>query len=116
MTVQRIMFDLNDLARECHTVAASKGWVWDPVNFGEILALVHSELSEALEEYRDGKLFDEVYKGPNGKPEGIPIELADAIIRILHFCDCFSIDINNAVIQKLEYNKTRPHRHGNKVV
>lgn len=49
-----------------------------------------------------------------GKPEGIPIELADAIIRILDYCGYAGIDIDAAISQKHEYNKSRPYRHGGK--
>lgn len=82
--------------------------------FPEVLALIHSEVSEALEEYRNGRLPTEVYTGNNGKPEGIPIELADVIIRVLDYCGYAGIDIDAAISQKHEYNKTRPYRHGGK--
>lgn len=80
----------------------------------EVLALIHSEVSEALEEYRNGRLPTEVYAGNNGKPEGIPIELADVIIRVLDYCGYAGIDIDAAISQKHEYNRTRPYRHGGK--
>lgn len=67
-----------------------------------------------LEEYRKGRQATEVYPGNNEKPEGIPIELADAIIRILDYCGYAGIDIEAAILQKHEYNKTRPYRHGGK--
>ena len=106
--------DLNDFAEEVHALAMEKGW-WDPApSFPEVLALIHSEVSEALEEYRNGRLPTEVYTGNNGKPEGIPIELADVIIRVLDCCGYAGIDIDAAISQKHEYNKTRPYRHGEK--
>jgi NTP pyrophosphatase (non-canonical NTP hydrolase) len=54
--------------------------------------------------------------GGNKKPEGVPIELADCIIRILDYCGHAGIDIEQAIKIKHEYNKTRPHRHGGKVI
>lgn len=75
--------------------------------FPEIVALIHSELSEALEEYRSNHGVTEVYQEAE-KPEGVPIELADAIIRILDYCGYAGIDIVAALERKHEYNKSPP--------
>lgn len=110
------MITINDLQNEVHQNAIAHGW-WDGEErtFGELIALCHSELSEALEEYRKGKAVDDGYT-ENGKPEGIPIELADCVIRILDMCGHYNIDLETALLEKHEYNKTRPYRHGNKVI
>ena len=50
---------------------------------------------------------------PN-KPEGVPTELADVIIRILDFCEWAGIDLQAIMEQKHAYNLTRAYRHGNK--
>lgn len=105
-----------DMMREIHETAVSKGW-WDngDRNFGEQIALFHSELSEALEEWRNGRPLEEVYFGEGGKPEGVPIELADAVIRIMDTCGRYGIDLEKAILTKMAYNKTRVRRHGGKV-
>lgn len=81
---------------------------------------MHSEVSEALEEYRNGHAIDEFYytkdKQGNDKMEGIPSELADIIIRVLDICGAYNINISAAVIEKMRYNKTRPYKHGGKIV
>lgn len=77
------------------------------------LALIHSEVSEALEEYRNGHPAAEV-RIEDGKPEGIPVELADAVIRIFDLCGACGIDLEDVVRQKMIFNATRPHRHGGK--
>lgn len=51
-----------------------------------------------------------------GKPEGVPVELADCIIRILDFCGYTGIDIQDVLHQKLDYNDTRSYKHGGKIV
>lgn len=108
---------LNSIARQVHNTAKEKGW-WDTNRqVPECLALIHSEISEALEEYRileDGKSFDEIRWTPQGKPEGFAVELADAIIRILDLSGHLGIDLDIALIEKMNYNKEREHRHGNK--
>ncbi len=72
----------------------------------ELLCLIHSEISEALEAYRNGiKAGD---KGCIGE------ELADAVIRIFHFAYLFNIDIIAEVDKKHKTNIDRPFRHGNK--
>ena len=103
-----------EVARQIHENAVDHGWWDEERGFPEVLALIHSEVSEALEEYRNGRLPTEVYTGNNGKPEGIPIELADVIIRVLDYCGYAGIDIDAAISQKHEYNRTRPYRHGGK--
>jgi hypothetical protein len=113
--------NLNQLAKEIHSVAIEHGWWDEPRRFGEIIALCHSELSEALEEYRNGMPnvyyrckvnIEEGYEGKETiadgsgycnipceecsdrceKPEGIAVELADCIIRILDYYGHESID------------------------
>lgn len=104
-------YDLTSLAYMAYSLAASKGFWDDEPNLGEKIALIHSELSEALEEVRAGHAPDEVY-WVDGKPEGLPIELADAVIRIADLCGHYGIDLNAVVHQKLLYNQTRPTKHG----
>lgn len=106
--------DFNKLAKEINEVAVQHGWWEEPRGFPEIIALLHSEISEAFEEYRNGREEHEIYY-EGSKPCGIPIEFADEMIRILDTCSQLEIDIDEAMKIKLEYNKTRPYRHGNKV-
>ena len=108
------MTGINEVAKEIHENAVKHGWWNEERGFPEILALIHSEVSEALEEYRNGHRAMEVYYGYDEKPEGIPIELADVIIRILDYCAYAGIDIDAAISEKHEYNKSRPYRHGGK--
>lgn len=104
---------INGLVKTAHKAAADKGF-WDTKpNLGEKIALIHSEISEALEEVRAGHAPDEVYE-VDGKPEGLPIELADAVIRIADLCGHYGIDLNAAVDKKLRYNRHRPAKHGKK--
>lgn len=80
----------------------------------ELLALV----SEALEDIRNNKGMTQIWYEKDGdgndKPCGIPIEMADIIIRVLHFCGKHNIDIRTAVLEKMKYNDSRPYLHGKK--
>ena len=69
--------------------------------FGDIISLMHTELSEAYEEYRNHHELNETYYEEDGKPNGVPSELADVVIRILDFCESKKIDLENIIIEKM---------------
>lgn len=100
---------INELVSRAHENAVRHGF-WDkPPEFGTAIALIHSELSEALEEHREGK---NAYYVENGKPEGYAVELADAVIRIADLCGYMGIDLESVISEKMKYNESRPYRHG----
>lgn len=104
---------VNIMRNTVHNNAKEHGWHDTPREFGTLCMLMVSEISEAFEEHREHRRPNEVYE-KNGKPEGIPIELADCIIRILDYCGAENIDIGEALEVKHKYNITRSYRHGNK--
>jgi hypothetical protein len=114
------MNTLSDLQKQIHETAVEKGWWEDDRNFGMVLALIHSEISEALEAWREspvhfylGAPSGPLVEGPR-KPEGWGIELADAVIRILDVCEVHGLNLQDLIEMKMEYNKTRSYRHGGK--
>jgi NTP pyrophosphatase (non-canonical NTP hydrolase) len=107
---------ITELVKHAHQTAKDKGWHFPLPSFAGQIALCHSELSEALEAYRDGLPVYKVVYGDGKKPEGVPIELADVVIRIADMCGYYGIDLEQAIKEKMEYNRGRPYRHGNKVI
>jgi len=105
---------ISALQEDVRIYTKEKGWD-DDRTLGDLLLLVVREISEAYEEYRDWHEPNEV-RVVHGKPEGIPIELADAVIRILSLCSKYDINLESALLMKHEFNKTREHRHGGKRV
>lgn len=123
---------IREVARACHENSIAHGW-WEGMRRGpdqpvdaslavatvpEKLVLIHSEVSEALEEYRTlpaGVLRQgETHAG--GKPVGFDSELADVVIRVFDLAESLGIDIERAILAKHAYNITRPHRHGGKAI
>lgn len=127
------------LVNVAHSNAVNKGRYDESRSFGDIISLIHSELSEALEDHRNGRGFTETWyefkdvdgktfesnlsewqyapgEWMPGKPCGIPSELADAVIRIFDACGHYGIDLEYAIRGKMAYNATRPNRHGGKVL
>jgi NTP pyrophosphatase (non-canonical NTP hydrolase) len=105
--------DIKELQIASHAIAVDRGWWEEDRNVGEILALIHSEVSEALEEWRDNQDMTEI-RTEGDKPVGFPIELADTLIRICDLAESAGIDLNAALKIKMNYNATRPWRHGGK--
>lgn len=92
-----------------HRTATGAGWYLDPAtgepvkrNFGEVVALMHSELSEALEADRKGLMDDKL---PHR--DGREVEFADCILRILDTAAALGLDVAGALIEKNRYNQER---------
>jgi len=97
------------LIEEALGVSKEKGWIKG--NDGEALALMHSELSEALEAIRHGNPPSEHIPEFSALEE----ELADVIIRIASFCGHRGLHfLGEAIIAKLEFNAQREYKHGGK--
>lgn len=100
----------DNIQKDVHETAKSKGW-WDSERTdGELIALVHSELSEALEALRHGNPPDD--KIPEFS--GAEAELADVVIRIMDMAERRGWQVADAIVAKIAFNKTRAHKHGGK--
>lgn len=97
--------DLSYLANACYNNAVEKGFHDEERSFGDEVALIHSEVSEALEEYR---------KSGNPTDATVVAEFADIIIRVCDTAGRYGIDLDQAVKAKMSKNRERPHRHGGK--
>ena len=93
---------INNLCKEAFETATSKGWHDTPRETGTLLALIHSEVSEALEADR------------RGNSDNFAEELADVCIRVFDLCGSRGINLEKAILEKMEYNKGRSYKHGGK--
>lgn len=111
---------INATVDACHGRAKAAGW-WNDLHTGEsllqtrnipeMLCLIHSEISEAMEGYRKSLMDDKLPNRPM-----FEVELADAIIRIFDLAGSQGFDLGGAMIEKMEYNRTRAdHKPENRV-
>ncbi len=107
------MNDINYMTKLIHENSKAHGWWETERELPEIIALCHSELSEALEAYRNNEpmVWDN-----NGKPDGIAVEMADCVIRIFDWFGANGIDTFDVMYKKHKYNITRPYKHGGKKI
>ena len=105
--------DIKELQIASHAIAVDRGWWDDGDEIPGRIALIHSEVSEALEEWRDNHPMSEI-RWEGTKPLGFPVELADVLIRVTDLAEAVGIDLNEALKLKNAYNATRPWRHGGK--
>jgi NTP pyrophosphatase (non-canonical NTP hydrolase) len=105
---------INELADSIHDIALDHGFWESNRTIGESISLIHSELSEWLEAARHRTC------SLNRMDEHCPefsneeIEAADAIIRILDLAAKEQYKIGEALMAKIEFNKSRPYKHGEK--
>lgn len=101
-----------------HNYAKEKGWWQGTADTSAKLMLMATEVHEAFEEWRNNRGLTEVYylEDKPTKPEGVPVELADVVIRVLDFCEWAGIDLQAIMEEKHAYNLTRAFRHGGKRV
>lgn len=127
---------IKQLVEKSHAMSRAKGW-WDEfmetvdgavfritdeatrerirsatMTLGTKLMLIVTEVSEAMECVRDDDLVMRYDEEKHGKPEGLPSELADIVIRVADLAGALGIDLEDAIKVKMAFNKRRRHRHG----
>lgn len=100
---------INSLRDVCYNASLKGGWHTDIAtgelkerNKAEMICLIHSELSEAMEGERKGLMDDHLPERPMAE-----VEMADTVIRIMDYCGRWGYDIGGAIEDKLKYNANR---------
>ncbi len=91
---------LNDRMREVRALADAKGFGSDESRIWEMLALIHTEVSEATDAYKKGEPIDHVGE-----------ELIDAVIRIMHLLSALGLDPDELFDDKMKRNWARPYKY-----
>ena len=119
---------INKLSKEVHSNNKAKGFYDDSKNLGEMLALIHSEVSEALEADRKDIYTSENIFAVNGwtsdadfkdsfkrkVKDSFEDELADIMIRVMDLAAFKGVNLEEHIKAKMRYNALRPHKHGKK--
>lgn len=108
--MQNFIVSVSRISEEIHKTAKEKGWWDEERNNGEMIALMHSELSEALEGLRHGNPPSDHIPEFSAAEE----ELADCVIRIMDMAEARRWDLAQAILAKMAFNKNREHKHGGK--
>lgn len=95
------------LQRRLYEVERDAGW--GETTFGEECAHLHEEVSEAFRAWRKHKSAD-LWRDENGKPQGVPAELADVVIGCFYNAELFGFDLLEAVRIKSAYNASRNYQ------
>ncbi len=109
--------EIKTLVAKAHENAVKHGFWEPPLSFGTAIALIHSDNfictpQDETECLMYGK--ESLCKYRSRKPEGVAVELADAVIRIADLCGHLGIDLEEVIEIKMAYNEGRPYKHGKK--
>lgn len=109
--MSKFIEEFSEVQRRVHKNAVDHGWWEEHRNKGELLCLMHSEISEAMEAIRrkKPKLSEKIPKFLE-----VEEELADVIIRIMDMSEYYGYNISSAVLHKHLYNINREYKHGGK--
>jgi NTP pyrophosphatase (non-canonical NTP hydrolase) len=100
--------EFNRIQKLAHQNSIDKGFWEKPRNEGEMIALIHSEVSEVLEALRQDNLMDKHISHRSA----VVVELADIVIRVFDFAESKGYNLGEVVLEKMEFNKNRPYKHG----